>query len=525
MGDNSDVVSSPVKDRAMDGAPVGIVLSDPHQDDNPLIYVNETFTQLTGYDRAEILGRNCRFLQGPATAAEPVERMREAITNEQPVTVEIRNYRKDGTSFWNEVTIAPIHDEDGSVRHFVGFQSDVTDRKTAEQEWHRRTTELEQLVERVDGLLHDITEELMHAESREETELAICDRIVCEPRYHCAWVGEFDPVTETVELTNHRGLLSDWSTTPIDGAGGSVLRETLETGQVEVVSDRPLLDGLLISTDCEAAAVIPLRYQAQRYGALVVGVATEETLSSPEPSVLGSIGNTIATAIHAAQTRRQLAEDTRVVATFTIADRSFPLVELAATAGMVLDFEGAVEQRDGTTSLFFTTDGEFETLQSAAETIDSLSVESELNDVGDRRMVELIESSQSIVSRLAQRRASVTELVVSEEEARLELELLPAVDGRALVEAFQSWYPDAKLTEYRTRERPPETRDEFVEQLKNRLTAQQQLVLKRAFLAGFYDPDRGATGSELADSMGISRSTFHQHRRAAERKLIEMTLD
>jgi len=71
--------------------------------DNPLIHVNGGFCEQTGYDRKEILGRNCRFLQGEATREEPVARMREAITAEEPVTVELRNYRKDGSMFWNRV--------------------------------------------------------------------------------------------------------------------------------------------------------------------------------------------------------------------------------------------------------------------------------------------------------------------------------------------------------------------------------------------------------------------------------------
>ncbi|WP_312620150.1 PAS domain S-box protein [Haloarcula sp. 1CSR25-25] len=125
------------KDRAMDAAPVGISISDPSQEDNPLIYVNERFTELTGYAGEEVLGSNCRFLQGEHTNLEPVARMREAIDDEEPVTVELRNYRKDGTEFYNRVSIAPVQDEDGEVITYVGFQQDVTEDKEREQEYER----------------------------------------------------------------------------------------------------------------------------------------------------------------------------------------------------------------------------------------------------------------------------------------------------------------------------------------------------------------------------------------------------
>ena len=123
-----------LKDRVLDEAPIGITISDPASEDNPLIYVNDHFEQLTGYDAEEAVGRNCRFLQGDATREEPVAAMRAAIDDFEPVTVELRNYRKDGTEFWNRVTIAPLVDDDGSVENYVGFQEDVSERKERERD-------------------------------------------------------------------------------------------------------------------------------------------------------------------------------------------------------------------------------------------------------------------------------------------------------------------------------------------------------------------------------------------------------
>ncbi|TQQ81682.1 PAS domain S-box protein [Halonotius roseus] len=123
-----------LKTQAIDGAPIGITISDPSQPDNPMVYVNDGYTELTGYPKSEATGRNCRYLQGPGTREEPVAAMREAIDNEEPVSVELRNYRKDGTAFWNRVTIAPVRDDDGAVVNFIGFQEDVTERKEREQD-------------------------------------------------------------------------------------------------------------------------------------------------------------------------------------------------------------------------------------------------------------------------------------------------------------------------------------------------------------------------------------------------------
>jgi PAS domain S-box-containing protein len=126
--------------RAVDEAPVGISVSDPSVADNPLIYVNGTFEELTGYDAEAVLGRNCRFLQGEDTDPETVAEIREAIDDREPVSVELLNYRADGTPFWNRVTIAPVEDESGTVTNFVGFQEDVTERIERERELERYET-------------------------------------------------------------------------------------------------------------------------------------------------------------------------------------------------------------------------------------------------------------------------------------------------------------------------------------------------------------------------------------------------
>jgi PAS domain S-box-containing protein len=121
-----------LKSQAMDKAPVGITITDPDREDNPMIYVNEGFEALTGYSEEEALGRNCRFLQGEATRDEPVAEMRTAVEKHEPVSVELRNYRRDGSQFWNRVSIAPVRDEDGTVENYVGFQEDVSERKERE---------------------------------------------------------------------------------------------------------------------------------------------------------------------------------------------------------------------------------------------------------------------------------------------------------------------------------------------------------------------------------------------------------
>jgi len=147
------------KVEAMEEAPIGIILTDPDQDDNPMVYANERFCELTGYEESDILGRNCRFIQGPETDSEPVAEMRDAIENGEPVSTMLRNYRKDGTIFWNHVRIAPIRDDDGNISSWAGFQEDVTERierdeNNHEEELHEEQAFIEQSLDTLDDIFY-----------------------------------------------------------------------------------------------------------------------------------------------------------------------------------------------------------------------------------------------------------------------------------------------------------------------------------------------------------------------------------
>ncbi len=115
----------------------GITLSDPDQEDNPIVYANEAFEIITGYDAEEIIGRNCRFLHGDDRNQEGLAKVRSAIRDRKSVTVTLRNYRKTGELFYNQFTIRPLYDPEGNLIYFLGLQYDVTNQLQAEEELKR----------------------------------------------------------------------------------------------------------------------------------------------------------------------------------------------------------------------------------------------------------------------------------------------------------------------------------------------------------------------------------------------------
>src|SRR5919107_1477962 len=122
-----------VREQALAATSSAILITDPKEPDNPIVYANPTFERITGYSIEEAIGKNCRFLQGEDRDQPALEELRAAIREGRECQVTLRNYKKDGTLFWNELSISPVRDEEGHLVSFVGVQNDVTERKRAEE--------------------------------------------------------------------------------------------------------------------------------------------------------------------------------------------------------------------------------------------------------------------------------------------------------------------------------------------------------------------------------------------------------
>ena len=112
--------------KAIQASNDGIVISEQEGEDHILIYVNPAFERLTGYTAEEILYQDCRFLQGDDRIQDAITTIREALDKGAPVRAVLRNYRKDGSLFWNELSITPVYDEDSELTYYIGVQKDVT---------------------------------------------------------------------------------------------------------------------------------------------------------------------------------------------------------------------------------------------------------------------------------------------------------------------------------------------------------------------------------------------------------------
>jgi two-component system cell cycle sensor histidine kinase/response regulator CckA len=149
-----------LRDRAIRAVASGILITAPDQPDNPIIYASPGFERQTGYSPEEVVGKNCRFLQGKDTDPNVVAQIREAVREGKQCDVEFLNYRKDGTPFWNNLSISPVHSQTGRLTHFIGVQADVSERRRLEMQF-QQAQKMEAVGRLAGGVAHDFNNLLM----------------------------------------------------------------------------------------------------------------------------------------------------------------------------------------------------------------------------------------------------------------------------------------------------------------------------------------------------------------------------
>lgn len=201
-----------VKNRAIDEAPIGITIADATDPELSIVYANEGFTELTGYDGAEIIGESWSILRGEETDPSAVADLERGIEEARAVSTELQVHREDDTSIWSQVSLAPVENEDGEVTHFVGFQQDISERKDYEQAIERRFDEFGQV----------LAQELREPLDRAITDLVAARETGDEDSLENAvtWLRRVDSMLEDISIVHSRSAPERGSPkTPLRSAG------------------------------------------------------------------------------------------------------------------------------------------------------------------------------------------------------------------------------------------------------------------------------------------------------------------
>lgn len=146
-----------VLQKAIEESRDGMVIADATKPGNPLIYVNKAFEEVTGYSKEESIGRNCKFLQGKDSDQPAIYKLKKAMTCHEAATVVVKNYKKDGTLFYNRLSITPLKDEQGDLKYFIGVQDDITENVKAQEKIQQLNTDLKQNNRQLKDTLDELT--------------------------------------------------------------------------------------------------------------------------------------------------------------------------------------------------------------------------------------------------------------------------------------------------------------------------------------------------------------------------------
>jgi PAS domain S-box-containing protein len=439
--------------------------------------------------------------------------------------------------------------EEGRV---VVAHIDITQRKLAELEARDQRRELERLMSRIDGLVSNVMEAALQARSREEIESQLCSRLAEVDSYVGAWVSHVDLRTNSIVPASVAGTGVPGMDMTLPKSSPDPTATAYRTGETQVVrnvaahecadihqnalthlaggdSDEPQRTAheraqpTAPKDDRDHGGTLvafPLVYGETKYGVLTV-YGGEEAFDEREIAVLDVLARVVSTAINAIESKRILASDNVVELELSLSEEPLFFSEIATALDCTLAYEGSIYHDDDTvTMLFVIEDADSDAVLERATAHDGIGEVTHVSESDDRNVFEFHVEEPPVVSELAQRGAETTDVIAHRREVRITLELPASADVRAVIEQLSERYPSTELVARHEHERFDQTKEELVTDIEQQLTDRQRLALRKAFLGGFFDWPRGVSGEELAASMDITPSTYHQHLRSAERKVL-----
>ncbi|USQ95637.1 photosensory histidine protein kinase LovK [Caulobacter sp. RL271] len=276
---------------------MAMIVTDATQDDNPIIFANDAFLKLTGYERDEVIGRNCRFLQGPDTDPKAVEALHAATEAGEDIAIDLLNYRKDGSTFWNALYLSPVRNDSGRIVYFFGSQLDTSDKKVAELNLLERRDDLEQVIEartqelrealdQKTALLHEVDHRVKNNLQLISSLLLLQNRRVADPALKASLKGMLGRVnaiatvhrrlfqSEDVERFDVSAFIRDMVADLMGSAMRDDIRMELDLERVEIPASKAAPFALVINELLTNA--LRHGFPEGRGGRIFVGVTRRE---------------------------------------------------------------------------------------------------------------------------------------------------------------------------------------------------------------------------------------------------------
>jgi PAS domain S-box-containing protein len=486
---------------------------------------------------------------GPAVAALPVYEVNEGIPGEVFASGELRHHDAAGAADETELgSVGTAMYYPVGVHGTIGVGStdsggfDETDeqvlallatsaaaacmRAKRESEVREAREHTERVLDRVNGLIQHTVEVLVQATTREELEEGVVRELAAADPYTFAWIGQPDVASETLSPTAWAGdasLAIQSQQFELDRRGEPISDAYREGSPqiVEALGDEtpgPWND-IAADSGVESRFVVPLVYKDTTYGVLAVFARNDDALDERERIVVEAIGRAVANAINAIERGRILDATEIIELEFSITDPDLLFNRLSAGGDCRIESAGIDYRSDGNVRLYLTaTDADPGEVFALAEQDSDVQEATLIVDHDEECLLELI-VEESLFATLSEYGAAPRTATAEDGTTRFTVELAYETEARELFELVEDRYPGTELLGYHEHERTVETRQEFTAAIGDRLTDRQETALRTAYLGGFFDWPREVDGNELAEAMGITRPTYHQHLRAAQAKV------
>ncbi|WP_436348013.1 bacterio-opsin activator domain-containing protein [Natronorubrum sp. FCH18a] len=409
---------------------------------------------------------------------------------------------------------------------------------------------------RVNEIIREIDAALVRAETREEIEAAVCERLTSADRFSFAWIGTTDVADERLEANTHGGTgrgqdyLDSVSLSLADASEPAA--RTAATREVTVVSnvvdrlrDEPWRSEAL-SREYQSVAGVPLAYDEFTYGVLTVYADQPDAFDGVTRTVLAELGETIASAIAAVERKRALLTDSRTRLEFDVRDESFVFARLARRADCTLSFDGGIRLHEDGAAVFVTVDGGSPNavVDAAADLVAVEGVQvidggdhddgdhggdgdagDHHNDTADTASgTVLLELSPPFLAlQLADHGVVLRSVEADPDGTRVVVDVPRTVDAGGSVDVISNAFADVDLHAKRSVDRT--TARDLRAELLERLTERQLEVVQLAYYGGYFASPRERSGEDVADTLGISPAAFYRHIRTVQRKLFTILFD
>jgi len=450
-----------------------------------------------------------------------------AVEEEIPVGGDVRTHLTRKT---------PMVDDAGESYALCAVSTDITEQKAREKRLAEQRADLEAL-NSLNRVFREITDAVLEQSTRAEIEETLCTQLAAADSYEAACLGEIEPTTGEISITAKAGSqtvldavdVASLLTEPVEQrAAGATFRNDLgehaasfESAPAADSSDEPQS-----ADEIESFAAVPIGHESTQYGVLGIVTDRADAFGSHEQAVLEQLGEVVGHAIATSERQRALLSDEIIELSFQV-EGVFERHGVEPVDGRIA-YTRSVPVGDGGFLVYGTASGE--TIRAVEAVVESEAVDrwESLTVLGTDDGItrfELTASDHPVLSVVSAQAGYIHESVIEDGNLHLTFHFAPNADIQQVIDGVKTAYPEATLLTRTRTVRPDQQPHRPMEVLSERLTDRQLAALEAAYGAGFFNWPRDSSGEALADSLGISPSTYHQHLRKAQQTLMEIVFE